>query len=52
MAYIDEKIVAYETMLDECDKEEDRAEIEEKIKYQNKKKENYQNIKKYFKRQR
>ena len=44
IAYIDEKIAAYETMLDECDKEEDRAEIEEKISYQNKKKENYHKI--------
>ena len=43
-AYIDEKIAAYEAMLDECDKEEDRAEIEEKITFQNRKKEIYQTI--------
>lgn len=45
MAYIDEKIAAYETTLDECDREEDRQELEEKIEYQNQKKENYQTIK-------
>ncbi len=45
VAYIDEKISAYETLLDECDKEEDRQELEEKITYQNQKKENYQTLK-------
>ena len=45
MAYIDEKIASYEAMLDECDKEEDRQELEEKITYQDQKKESYQTIK-------
>lgn len=44
IAYIDEKIAAYEVQLDECDKAEDKAEIEEKIAYQNKKKDNYLKI--------
>jgi transposase len=44
IAYIDEKISAYEAMLDECDKEEDKQELEEKIAYQNKKKDNYHSL--------
>jgi transposase len=45
MAYIDEKIAAYQTMLDESDKEEDRQDMEKKISYQNQKREKYQAIK-------
>jgi len=45
ITYIDEKITEYEAMLDVCDKEEDKQELEEKIKYQNRKKENYQTLK-------
>ena len=44
IAYIDNKISAYEALLDECDREEDRQELEEKIAYQNKKKENYHSL--------
>jgi Transposase and inactivated derivatives len=44
IAYIDEKIAAYETLLDECDKEEERQELEEKIAYQNEKKDNYRSM--------
>jgi transposase len=45
IAYIDEKIASYEAILDQCDKEEDRQGLEDKIGYQNKKKENYQGLK-------
>ncbi len=44
IAYIDEKINEYETILDECDKEEERRKIEDKISYQNLKKDNYHNL--------
>jgi transposase len=46
LAYIDEKIATYEAQLDESDKEEDRQELEEKIAYQNTKKDNYHAIEK------
>jgi transposase len=45
MSYIEEKLTAYESMLDQCDKEEDRQELEEKIDRENRKKENYQDLK-------
>jgi transposase len=44
IAYIDEKITAYEALLDECDKKEDKQELEEKIAYQNKKKDSYRSL--------
>ncbi len=44
LSYIDEKISVYEAQLDECDKEEERKELKEKIDNQKKKKDNYRKI--------
>jgi len=49
LSYIDEKISAYESQLDHCDKEEDKMELEDKITYQRQKKENYQRIRQILK---
>lgn len=45
IAYIDEKISAYESMLDTVDKEDERGELQEKITRETKKKANYEKIK-------
>lgn len=49
LEYIDSKINEYESMLDASDKEEDRIEITEKIKKQEQKKEQYQELGKKLK---
>jgi transposase len=49
LAYIDEKISEYQSVLDAGDKEEERQEIETKIEYQNRKKEGYNALKEQLK---
>ena len=49
LAYIDEKINAYEAMLDASDKEEDRQELEEKIAQQKQKQASYNALKETLK---
>jgi transposase len=48
--YIDNQIKEYETILDSCDKQEDRKEVEEKLKERNRKKSEYKQISEKLKR--